>query len=320
MFKRVSRILAIAMLIPFLFTLTVFASAGLEGKELNLVSEDSGYSIIVPNFVELKNVDFWGETHTVVVMETPEKDSNGNYPIFEIVTTDENAYKVYSYPGILDEGQLGEFTGTFKDGRLVYSPKFFFSDELKDLENDYIFVFDFSVFDKDFNMIFGVSDLNFIFVDKTESSAEELLPVTARPTSSKVTVDGKEEAFEAYNINGNNFFKLRDLAMVLNGTDKQFEVSWDGEKNAINITTGSSYTPEGNELTISKSPSDKKALPTRSKIYIDGTETQFTAYNINGNNYFKLRDIAEKIDFGVTWDGKLNQIIVDTTVGYTPEE
>jgi hypothetical protein len=32
-----------------------------------------------------------------------------------------------------------------------------------------------------------------------------------------------------------------------------------------------------------------------------------------------LRDIGQALDFGVTWDGAKNTIVIDTTTGYTPE-
>ena len=125
-------------------------------------------------------------------------------------------------------------------------------------------------------------------------------------------------AFDAYNINGNNYFKLRDLAFVLSGTEAQFEVVWDGEKNAIALTSGMAYTVIGGEM-ASGSAGNKSATPTTSTIYLDGTEVSFTAYNIGGNNYFKLRDIGEAFDFGVVWDGARNTIVIDTSTGYTPE-
>jgi uncharacterized repeat protein (TIGR01451 family) len=43
----------------------------------------------------------------------------------------------------------------------------------------------------------------------------------------------------------------------------------------------------------------------------------FTAYNIEGNNYFRLRDIGEALDFGVTWDSAKNTVVIDTSKGYT---
>jgi hypothetical protein len=142
--------------------------------------------------------------------------------------------------------------------------------------------------------------------------------LTAKPTSSTVLVNGKNVAFDAYNIGGNNYFKLRDLAYSLNGSAKQIEVSWDGAKNAISLTSGKAYTAVGGEMT-GKGAGDKSPTATSSKIYLDGKEVTFTAYNIGGNNYFKLRDIGAAFDFGVDWDGAKNTIVIDTGIGYTPE-
>lgn len=142
--------------------------------------------------------------------------------------------------------------------------------------------------------------------------------VTAKPISSTVLVNGENVAFDAYNINGNNYFKLRDLAYILSGTAKQFDVGWDNNNNAISLSRGKAYTAAGGEMT-GKGAGDKTAAPTNSKIYLDGNEVQFTAYNIEGNNYFKLRDIGAAFDFGVDWDGAKNTIAINTANSYTPE-
>jgi hypothetical protein len=139
---------------------------------------------------------------------------------------------------------------------------------------------------------------------------------SASPTSSKVLVNGKTISFEAYNVNGSNYFKLRDLAMAVNGTVKQFEVGWDSANNFINLTTNKAYTVTGGELTASSNPTATEAKTTTSKVYVNGKEVSFTAYNISGSNYFKLRDIAKLIDFGVAWDEKINTISIDTTKVY----
>jgi hypothetical protein len=101
-------------------------------------------------------------------------------------------------------------------------------------------------------------------------------------------------------------------------TRKPFEVGWDGAANAISLTSGKLYTPVGGEMLIGGA-GDKAAKPTTSKILLDGKEVKLTAYNINGNNYFKLRDIGQAFDFGVDWDGARNTIVIDTSKGYTPE-
>jgi len=62
------------------------------------------------------------------------------------------------------------------------------------------------------------------------------------------------------------------------------------------------------------------ANPTTSKVFVNGAQASVEAYNINGSNYFKLRDIAQAADFSVTWDGAGNRILIDTTRGYTSDE
>jgi uncharacterized repeat protein (TIGR02543 family) len=134
----------------------------------------------------------------------------------------------------------------------------------------------------------------------------------AMPTTSTVLVDGMPREFEAYNIKGNNYFKLRDLAQAVNNTVRNFEVTWDGINNAINLLSNTPYTPVGGELAKGDGQ-PKTAVLSTSAIYKDGKEIYPTAYNINGNNYFKLRDIAEAFGIGVTWDGVTNTIGINTT-------
>lgn len=153
--------------------------------------------------------------------------------------------------------------------------------------------------------------------DKNEIATGNNLP--AAPTASTVLVNGEKKAFDAYNIEGSNYFKLRDLAYVLNGTDKQFEVGWDAAANAISLTSGKAYTAAGGEMAAQESPAQAEAVRSSSKILLDGAEVALTAYTINGNNYFKLRDLGQAFDFGVGWDGEAQTISIDTSTGYTAE-
>lgn len=141
--------------------------------------------------------------------------------------------------------------------------------------------------------------------------------LVATPATSTVMVDGAAVAFDAYLINQNNYFKLRDLAYVLTGTGAQFEVSWNGVHNAISITTDEAYTVVGGELAGS-SGGNKTPVLNSARILINGTEVYLTAYTIDQNNYIKLRDLGEAIDFGVDWDGGSNTVLIDSTKGYTP--
>ncbi|MCR4434467.1 MAG: hypothetical protein QHH06_00925 [Clostridiales bacterium] len=76
--------------------------------------------------------------------------------------------------------------------------------------------------------------------------------------------------------------------MAINGTAKQFEVSWDETKNAINLIPSKAYTPTGGELEAWKNPTSKEATIITFKIYLSKQEVQLTAHNIGGSNYFKL--------------------------------
>lgn len=140
----------------------------------------------------------------------------------------------------------------------------------------------------------------------------------AQPTASKVYVNGKETDFQAYNIAGNNYFKIRDIAMAISGSEKQYNVIWDAEKAAINLLKNTPYTPVGNEFAKGDS-AVMTAQATTSHIYLDGQITGFTSYNIGGSNYYMLRDLGEVFDFAVEWNNETKSIHIDTTKSYSKE-
>jgi len=141
----------------------------------------------------------------------------------------------------------------------------------------------------------------------------------AWPTAASVIINGNKVPFEAYTIDNRTYFKLRDLAMALNGSPKQFEVSWDGTRNAINLLTNQPYTVNGGELAAAAAASNKSAQLSTAGIYLDGEEVALTAYVIEGRTYFKLQDLGAAINFGVKWDGAANTINIDTAADYAAE-
>ncbi|NLB29331.1 MAG: hypothetical protein GX823_03780 [Clostridiales bacterium] len=153
-----------------------------------------------------------------------------------------------------------------------------------------------------------------ILTDIGGATAAETAP-TALVSKQSVLIDGKSVAFDAYNIGGNNYFKLRDLAMALKDTDRRFSVMFDGSSSTIGIGMGGAYTPIGGEL----SPGSGKAaytLPSTHKVVIDGVRTSPDGYNIGGSNYFKLRDFLKDIDVYVGYDETTYTVIIDTSKGY----
>ncbi len=122
-----------------------------------------------------------------------------------------------------------------------------------------------------------------------------------------ICLDGRKYNTVAYNIDDNNYFKLRDIAQILNGTIKTFDVKYDGATNSIDMLSFYDYTSVGGELT----PGDdvtRTAFSSSAFLTLDGVPIKATCYNIDGNNYFKLRDITDVLDCRVDWEEK-NQTI-----------
>ena len=140
----------------------------------------------------------------------------------------------------------------------------------------------------------------------------------AKPSTHKIYVDGERANVAAYEINDNNYFKLRDVAAILSGTDAQFEVTWDQATGNITLTDNQPYTTVGGELG-SIPAANQTAEDSTAAVYRDGTQVHYTGFEINDNNYYKLRDIAADFDFGVTWDNDTQSVLITTTEGYTPE-
>lgn len=132
--------------------------------------------------------------------------------------------------------------------------------------------------------------------------------VTVSPQN--LSVDGVDADCDKYNIDGSNYFKLRDLAQLLSKTDSCFSVSFDEQSNAVAVVSGKEYIPVGGELARGQDHS-KTAVVSKQSVLIDGKAVDgLSIYNIGGNNYFKLRDLGNALGFTVDYDADSNTAIV----------
>ncbi len=129
-----------------------------------------------------------------------------------------------------------------------------------------------------------------------------------------LTLDGVKRELVAYNIYDNNYFKLRDIANLLKNTDACFDVQWNESIGAVEITSGVPYSTQ--EPVGDKVLDNPNAVPSYTPIYKDGGRVLLKAYEIGGNNFFKLRDIAAVLDFGVDWSEETG-IMVESSKTYT---
>lgn len=156
--------------------------------------------------------------------------------------------------------------------------------------------------------------IGFVKVGQNGTSAAPVKMAQANPFTADIS--GTQRQFQAFLINNNNYVMLRDLAYYVNGSMAQYEVSYNTGTKAISIFSDSAYTMQGYEGTL-KADKGKTYKDTSSKVFIDGKEVTLKGYNIEGSNYFKLRDLASALDFDV--DYRDEQIYIEPGNEYTAD-
>ena len=134
---------------------------------------------------------------------------------------------------------------------------------------------------------------------------------SAKVSSQSVLVDGKDTGVKGYNIADNNYFKLRDIAALLDEKDAEFNVSYDSDREAVIITSKSDYKKTENDLVPLKD-SDSEVKSSTHKVFVNGVRHSFSVYTIDGYNYFQLRQLGKTIGFSVNFDEKNNSVQIDS--------
>lgn len=73
-------------------------------------------------------------------------------------------------------------------------------------------------------------------------------PVEAQCVRNKISFNGDEVRMDSYAIDNYTYFKLRDIAMLFDGTEGSFSVGYDAASRTISLKTGEAYEPVGGEL------------------------------------------------------------------------
>jgi len=128
-------------------------------------------------------------------------------------------------------------------------------------------------------------------------------------TKQTIVYNGKPVTMEVYNISDNNYFKLRDIAQMMNGTSSQFSVDFSLELFTVYAEIGKAYTSVGGEMTTG---TDKSSTCIASSwgLKVDGVYKSAYIYNLGGNNFFKLRDLGGALGFTVDYDAQTNTVLI----------
>lgn len=144
----------------------------------------------------------------------------------------------------------------------------------------------------------------------TATAVDGVIAVPTRDKGQAVYVNDARVYPTGYNIADNNYFKLRDI-----GTLVGFGVEWNGETQTVEISTA--RTTPSTEGISDTAASGAVAKISDQRITVDGVQVSMTAYQIDGNNYVKLRDIGKQVDFGVGYDNATASVRIDTDAPYT---
>lgn len=150
----------------------------------------------------------------------------------------------------------------------------------------------------------------FYEIDASTISASAVL------NSVKMSIDGYPIMIEAYNINGNNYFKLRDMEYVTMAFGrKPFAIRWNAEESRITLETDIVYEIDPKYITDSyyiDGDSECKAFASSSSVFLNDNPVDVSAFNINGNNYFNLRDLCQQLNYEVGWNEQTKSITLKT--------
>ena len=138
-------------------------------------------------------------------------------------------------------------------------------------------------------------------------------------STQKVIINDKEVPLKGYNIEGNNYYRLRDVAKYFKNTMCAFEVGYEEETNTILLQVPFNRTPQIKDMPNLKKE-NKKAYPSKSKLKIEIQKTQTLdlekekpkAYVVDNYTCFKLRDLAEILLFNMEYNEKTNEVKIQT--------
>ena len=149
-----------------------------------------------------------------------------------------------------------------------------------------------------------------LFISPRKISAAEQ---DVRLTDIKLKVNGNSKIYYSYNIDGDNYYRLTDIAKALRDTNKSFDVIYDKDEDAIYILRRRNFQDES--MSIYKY--NDQAFDSESRLFIENREVIIPGVKISGHSYYNIRDIASILDFGVRLDPSDRSIFIDTNFEYT---
>lgn len=242
--------------------------------------------------------------HGLVLAEVEVPDSDGNFKTF----VDTATKKEFNIPLFLTAEEFNDEGICVIGRRSPVSNVVYTKIGAVDTKGNLLVPFNYlgSSWAKEFNdgllLAQRASDNKLVVVKLTgagSSAVVQSVAYNAKPSVTKIITGSEVTRVNAYNIGGNNFYRIRDLQFVCASTDFAFTAEWNAEKKAVELKTAAS---NGNDSISAETLQPKNAVPSSATIYKDGEQLKLTAYNIDGYTYFKLRDVGSLFGFEPIWN------------------
>ena len=145
-------------------------------------------------------------------------------------------------------------------------------------------------------------------VGTTAYAAEKREKVQAIPIHQEVVFDGNETVMMGYNINGNTYFRLREVA--LNITDHienwehHFHIYYDKDLNSIDLIRNANFVPMTYNKEYTVGTEIKEGIRSNARLTVNGSvldTDQIKGYVIDGYTFYKLRDLATIATLDIEW-------------------
>lgn len=128
----------------------------------------------------------------------------------------------------------------------------------------------------------------------------------------KLVINDEVTGVVGYNIDDYNYYRLRDLAALFKTKGLNFSLWGDMDKIIANFDEVYDET-EFNPEKVTRGDKVKALKKSMDLIRIrdnNSSTDRVTTYNVNGYNYFKLRDVGDFFGFKVEYDSRNNNALV----------
>lgn len=128
--------------------------------------------------------------------------------------------------------------------------------------------------------------------------------MAAKPTTQTFVVNNRVVDCVAYNIDGYNYFKLRDVVKGLSDTGDKINVRYEREARVVEVVPGEAYvsSPKEEGKIVAVEVPDSQVVMGHAKVKINGAVREVESCNISGYNFLKIRSLGEVLSKEVGYD------------------